>query len=89
MTSWISTRASLQSPAVAQRTSGQLALRRRIEALIGLAAPALDLVLFAGERLSRLAGRNQIDPEPPRRLGDRPTRTPLGGPPDGSDETTI
>jgi hypothetical protein len=58
-------------------------MRRRIEALIRLAAPALDLVLFAGEQVSRVAGRNEIDPEPPRRLGDPAVRTPLGGPPDG------
>jgi hypothetical protein len=60
-------------------------MRRRIEALIRLAAPALDLVLFAGDRVSRVAGRNEIDPEPPRRIGDRSARTPLGGPPDGAD----
>jgi hypothetical protein len=59
-------------------------MRRRIEALIRVAAPALDLLLFAGDRVSRVAGRNEIDPEPPRRLGDRSVRTPLGGPPDGS-----
>jgi hypothetical protein len=59
-------------------------MRRRIEVLIRVAAPALDIVLFAGDRLSRVAGRNQIDPEPPRRLGDRPVRTSLGGPPDGA-----
>ncbi len=47
----------------------QLALRSRVETLIGLAAPVLDLVLFAGDRVSRVAGRNDIDPEPPRRLG--------------------
>jgi hypothetical protein len=84
MTSRISTRASLQSRAVAYRTPTQLALRRRIEGLIRLAAPVLDVVLYAGDRLSRVAGRNEIDPEPPRRLGDRPSRTPLGGPPDGA-----
>jgi hypothetical protein len=84
MTSRISTRASLQSRAVAHRTPTQLSLQRRIEALIRLAAPALDLVLFAGERVSRVAGRNELDPEPPRRLGDRSARTPLGGPPDGA-----
>jgi hypothetical protein len=83
MTSRISTRASLQSRAVAHRTPRQLAVRRRIEGLIGLAAPVLDIVLFAGERVSRVAGRNQVDPDPPRRLGDREARTPLGGPPDG------
>jgi hypothetical protein len=94
MTSRISTRASLQSRAVAhgtptsrslaRRTPTQLAVRRRIETLIGLAAPVLDLVLFAGEQVSRVAGRNQVDPDPPRRLGDRAQRTPLGGPPDGA-----
>ena len=53
---------------MAQRTSTQLARRRRLEALIGVAAPALDLLLFVGDRVSRVAGRNDIDPEPPRRL---------------------
>ena len=47
--------------------------------MIGLAAPLLDVLLFAGDRLSRVAGRNDVDPEPPR-LGRRPARTPLGGP---------
>jgi hypothetical protein len=85
MTSRISTRASLQSRAVAHRTPGQLALRRRIEAMIRVAAPVLDVVLFAGEQVSRVAGRNQVDPEPPRRIGDRAARTSLAGPPDGAD----
>ena len=31
-------------------------MRERFEALIGLAAPVLDLVLAAGDRLSRVAG---------------------------------
>ena len=48
-----------------------------MEGLIGLAAPALDLLLFAGDRASRLAGRDLVEPEPPR-LGSRPARTPLG-----------
>ena len=72
-------RAGLESRAVAHRTPRQLANRRRIEGVIGLAAPALDLLLFAGDRLSRVAGRNDVDPEPPR-LGRRPVRTPLSGP---------
>ena len=54
-------------------------MRRRVEGLIGLAAPALDLLLFAGDRASRIAGRNQVDPEPPR-LGQRRARSTLGGP---------
>jgi hypothetical protein len=68
---------------VAHRTPGQLALRRRIEGLIALAAPVLDLVLLVGEQASRVAGRNAIDPVPPRRIGERDVPTPLGGPPDG------
>ena len=52
--------------------------------LIALAAPALDLVLAAGEQVSRVAGRNEIEPVPPRRIGDRDVRTRLGGPPDGA-----
>jgi hypothetical protein len=59
-------------------------MRRRIEGLIRLAAPVLDVVLYAGERVSRVAGRNEVDPEPPRRLADPAPRTPLGGPPEGS-----
>ena len=52
---------------MAFRTPSQLAVRRRFEAGIRLAAPVLDLVLAAGDRVSRVAGRNQIEPEPPRR----------------------
>jgi hypothetical protein len=64
---------------VAIRTPAQLANRRRVERVIALAAPALDLLLFAGDRVSRVAGRNDVDPEPPR-LGRREARTPIGGP---------
>ena len=64
---------------MARRTPRQLANRRRVEAAIGLAAPLLDVLLFAGDRVARVAGRNDVDPEPPR-LGRRPARTPLGGP---------
>jgi hypothetical protein len=52
---------------MAYRTPSQRAARRRIETGIRLAAPLLDLVLAAGERVSRVAGRNQIEPEPARR----------------------
>ncbi|MEA2280918.1 MAG: hypothetical protein QOK21_1525 [Solirubrobacteraceae bacterium] len=59
---------------MAQRTSTQLARQRRVESVIGVLAPLLDVVLYAGERLSRVAGRNDVDPEPPRRL-DRAQRS--------------
>jgi hypothetical protein len=38
-------------------TPEQVRLRERSEGLIGLLAPALDLVLAAGDRISRIAGR--------------------------------
>jgi hypothetical protein len=38
-------------------TPRQQLRRARFEALIGVAAPALDLVLSAGERVSRIVGR--------------------------------
>lgn len=62
---------------VAIRSPSQRENRRRIEAVLRLAAPALDLLLAAGDRVSRVAGRNQIDPEPPRRSLRSEPRTPL------------
>ncbi|HEX6027311.1 MAG TPA: hypothetical protein VFZ00_35250 [Solirubrobacter sp.] len=60
---------------MAYRSASQLAKRRRIETLIRLAAPALDIVLYAGDRASRIVGRNEIGPEPARRPGlPKPTR---------------
>jgi hypothetical protein len=47
-------------------------LQRRIESLIRLAAPALDLLLSAGDKVSRVAGRSEVQPEPPRRLSRPP-----------------
>jgi len=67
---------------VAVRSARQLANRARIERLLRIAAPVLDLVLAAGERVSRVAGRNEIDPEPSRRSLRAEIRTPLGGGPD-------
>jgi hypothetical protein len=40
---------------VAELTPGQQRTRRRVETVIGLAAPVLDLVLAAGDRISRIA----------------------------------
>jgi hypothetical protein len=67
---------------VAFRTPSQLATRRRVESLIRLAAPALDLVLAVGDRVSRVAGRGELEPEPARRSLRADVRTPLGGGPD-------
>jgi len=86
MTSRMSTTARVynRSP-VAVLTPVQRDRVRRVESLIRVAAPALDLLLFAGDRLSRVAGRNQIDPEPARRtMLAGAARTPIGGPPERS-----
>ena len=69
---------------MALRTPEQRARRDRFERLLRLAAPALDLVLGVGDRISQVAGRNQIDPEPSRRSVRAEVRRPLGrgpGPP--------
>ena len=67
---------------MATRSQSQLANRARVEALLRVAGPALDLLLAAGDRVSRVAGRNEIDPEPSRRSLRAEVRTPLGGGPD-------
>jgi hypothetical protein len=59
---------------VAYRSSSQLARRRRVEGLIRLAAPVLDAMLFVGDRVSRVAGRNELPPDPVRRTGLPPPR---------------
>lgn len=41
---------------MAPPTFKQQARRARVESLIGLAAPLLDLMLAAGDRVSRIAG---------------------------------
>ena len=69
------TRRQVQSAAVAHLSPTQLAWRGRIEAVLRLAAPALDLLLAAGDRLSRVVDRDELDAgasaphvnEPPRR----------------------
>jgi hypothetical protein len=42
----------------------QLAARRRLEAVLRFAGPALDLVLVAGDRLSRAVDRSDDEPLP-------------------------
>jgi hypothetical protein len=51
---------------VAPPSPTQLAWRGRIEALIRLAQPALDVMLAAGERLSRIVEPEDVDWTPPR-----------------------
>lgn len=47
-------------------TPGQVRTRRRVEGVIRLMAPALDLVLAAGERISRVVEREDVEYYPPR-----------------------
>ena len=42
-------------------TPTQLAWRGRIEAMLHLAAPALDLVLAVGDRFSRIVERDEVE----------------------------
>jgi hypothetical protein len=51
---------------VAPPTPGQLRTRNRIEGVIRLAAPALDLLLAAGDRVSRIVEREDTEYYPPR-----------------------
>ena len=60
-------------------TPTQLAWRRRVEAVLRLAAPGLDLVLLAGDRLSRRVEPDDLDWVPPRpalRAGTEPRDRP-------------
>ena len=51
---------------MAPLTPGQLQTRRRVETVIRLMAPALDLVLAVGERVSRVVERDDPEYYPPR-----------------------
>jgi hypothetical protein len=69
-----------------RETPRQRVWRDRVEALIGFAAPALDLALNAGDRVSRTLARGDSDYYPirapaeafelgsARRDGERPAR---------------
>jgi hypothetical protein len=63
---------------MARLTPEQMRTRERVESLIRLAAPALNLVLAAGERISRLVEPEDYDYYPPRSAGAEPP--PPAGP---------
>jgi hypothetical protein len=65
---------------VAQPTPTQLAWRARIEAGLRIAAPFLDLLLAAGDRLSRVVDRDALDAPAPTRAEIEPTYRPRVGP---------
>jgi len=58
-----------------QLTPDQLRTRERFESLIRLAQPGLNLVLAAGERLSRLVEPDDPDYYPPRVTHEEPPET--------------
>lgn len=49
---------------MAPPTASQLAARHRLEQVLRLAAPALDLLLLAGDRISRVVDRSDDEPIP-------------------------
>jgi len=59
----------------------QLRKRERVESVIRLMAPALNLVLAAGDRLSRIVEREDVEFYPAR------TRTGTQPPPPARDES--
>ena len=52
---------------MATMTPAQRRWRSRIESMLRISAPALDLFLAAGDRLSRVVERDDLDWVPPRR----------------------
>jgi hypothetical protein len=67
---------------MAPLTPGQLQTRRRVEGVIRLMAPALDLVLAVGDRVSRVVEREDVEYYPPRvtRASDGTSRCGAGQP---------
>jgi hypothetical protein len=61
---------------MAPLTPAQLRTRRRVESVIRLMAPALDLLLAAGDRVSRVVEREDVEYYPPL-----VTRRNAGAPP--------
>ncbi len=59
-------------------TPDQLRTRQRVEGLIRLMAPALDVVLAVGERVSRIVEPEDVEYYPPRvtRESAPPPKTP-------------
>ena len=56
---------------MAPLTPSQVRTRERVETLIGLMAPALTVVLAAGDRLSRIVQPEDHEYYPPRPLSER------------------
>jgi hypothetical protein len=64
---------------VAKMTAGQVRTRERVESLIRLMSPGLNLILAAGERLSRIVEPDDPEYYPARVEGtDTPASTTHG-----------
>ena len=61
---------------MAPLTPDQVRTRERVESLIRLAAPGLNLLLAVGERVSRLVEPEDHEYYPPRTRGDVPQPAP-------------
>ena len=60
---------------MAPMTPDQLRTRQRIEGVIRLVSPALDVVLAVGERISRVVERDDVEYYPPRVTRESPPPT--------------
>ena len=69
---------------MAQLTPTQLRRRGRVELLIRLLQPGLDLMLAAGDRLSRVVDRSDEAPLPAIRFSDEVRPLEPGASHDGS-----
>jgi hypothetical protein len=61
---------------MAPLSQDQLRMRRRIEGLIRFVAPALDIVLVIGDRVSRVVEREDVEYYPPRVSHTEPPTKP-------------
>lgn len=68
--------AAVLSGAMAPLTPDQARRRDRVESLIRLAAPGLNLLLAVGERVSRLVEPEDHEYYPPRTRGGAPQPAP-------------
>jgi hypothetical protein len=57
---------------MARLSPDQLRTRRQVEGIIRLIAPALDLLLAVGDRVSRAVARDDIEYYPPRVRREEP-----------------
>jgi hypothetical protein len=64
---------------MAPLTPEQLRRRERVESLIRVAAPVLDLVLAVGDRVSRLVEPQDAEYYPPRVTREEPPPPPPPG----------